>query len=113
MGHVNPTNLAGPTTLGEERERSTRSSGDVPETKSRWWVWFLAIIIVAGLGFWYFRYGRTSTAAQSGGQTAAGPGGGTSANPRGRRCVSTRWMCSRSSRRGSRASPDGLLILVR
>lgn len=84
MGHLNPTNLAGPTTLSEEGERQTRSSRQAPETKSRAWLWFVAVVVVVALGFWYFRYIRTSTSAQSSGQTAIGPGGGSSAKGQGR-----------------------------
>ena len=76
MGHLNSTNLAGPTTLGDER-RPTGSSGQPSESKSRWWLWFLAVVAVVALGYWYFQYGRTSTAAQSGSQSAVGPGGGS------------------------------------
>jgi membrane fusion protein, multidrug efflux system len=83
MGHLNPTNLAGPATLDDERERRPRSA-QPSEMKSHRWVWFFAIVAVVVLGFWYFRYVRTSTAAQGGGQTAVGPGGGSSTKGQGR-----------------------------
>jgi membrane fusion protein, multidrug efflux system len=83
MGHLNPTNLAGPATLDDERERRPRSA-QPSEMKSHRWVWFFAIVAVVVLGFWYFRYLRTSTAAQGGGQTAVGPGGGSSTKGQGR-----------------------------
>jgi membrane fusion protein, multidrug efflux system len=81
MGHLNSTNLAGPP-LGDER-RQNGSTGQPAESKSRRWLWFLAVLAVLALGFWYFRYARTSTAAQNGGQTAIGPGG-SSAKGQGR-----------------------------
>jgi membrane fusion protein, multidrug efflux system len=74
MGH--PTNLAEPG-LGDTRTPVTDSSGRTSEAKSHWVLWFVTILVVVGLGFWYFRYARISTAAQDGGQTAAGPGGGS------------------------------------
>jgi len=83
MGHLNPTNLAEPT-LGDERARQGHPGGQASPTKSHRWLWFLAIVAVAVLGFWYFRYARTSTAAQAGGQSTAGPGGGSSAKGQGR-----------------------------
>jgi membrane fusion protein, multidrug efflux system len=83
MGHLNPTNLAGPATLDDERERRPRSA-QPSEMKSHRWVWFFAIVAVVVLGFWCFRYLRTSTAAQGGGQTAVGPGGGSSTKGQGR-----------------------------
>jgi membrane fusion protein, multidrug efflux system len=83
MGHFNSTNIAEPV-IGEDQEGQPRSHAPASQVKSHKWLWFLAVAAIAVFGFWYFRYVRTSTAAQAGGQTAAGPGGGSSAKGQGR-----------------------------
>jgi multidrug efflux system membrane fusion protein len=83
MGHLNPTNLAEPT-LGRETAREDRSDERASPSKNRWWLWFLGVVILAALGFWYFQYSKTSTAAQAGGQTPAGPNGGSGVKGQGR-----------------------------
>src|ERR1041385_3001437 len=40
------------------------------------WVWIVALVILAGLAFWYFRGSHTSTEAQGPGSPAGVPGGG-------------------------------------
>ena len=83
MAHLNSTNLAEPA-LGDERAPQARFPGQASASKNRWWLWFLAVVIVAALGFWYFQYSKTSTAAQAGGQGAVGPNTGSSAKGQGR-----------------------------
>jgi multidrug efflux system membrane fusion protein len=65
MAHLNTTDL------GESPLPREISAPAAPVSKSRAWVWLIIIAIVAGLGFWYFRGSRASTAAQS----PAAPGG--------------------------------------
>lgn len=78
MAHLNSTNLQEPDALSE-------TSAPAPSSGHRWWLWFIAIVVAGGLGFWYFRGSKSSTEAQSPGTpgTAAkgqgrqgGPGGG-------------------------------------
>src|SRR5437868_12698235 len=40
------------------------------------WVWVVALVILAGLGFWYFRGSHASTEAQGPGAPAGAPGSG-------------------------------------
>jgi multidrug efflux system membrane fusion protein len=61
MGHLS-VNAAGPSPAQERRE-----------PKSHRWLWILALVVVAGLGFWYFRGPHASTEAQG---PAAPAGGG-------------------------------------
>jgi membrane fusion protein, multidrug efflux system len=70
MGHLKSTEFPEPYTRPV-------NSGRTPEAKSRWWLWIIALVIVVGLGVWYFR-SRDSTSAQVPAAGAAGgrPGAG-------------------------------------
>src|SRR5580704_11360584 len=65
MGHLKSTEFPEPYTRPV-------NSGQTPEAKSRWWLWIIALVIVIGLGVWYFR-SKDSTSAQV---PAAGGAGG-------------------------------------
>src|SRR6202048_1533226 len=64
MGHLS-TNIA-PTPPGEPVLPKTGSTGHR-------WLWIVAIVVLVGLGYWYFRGPRASTEAQ--GPTAPGGSG--------------------------------------
>ncbi|HKV24239.1 MAG TPA: MdtA/MuxA family multidrug efflux RND transporter periplasmic adaptor subunit [Candidatus Acidoferrum sp.] len=65
MGHLDSMELP---------ERSTRDSSATTPAKSRWWLWVIALLVIA-LGVWYFRAERSTSEAES--KTAAGaPGRG-------------------------------------
>ncbi|GAC1664189.1 MAG: MdtA/MuxA family multidrug efflux RND transporter periplasmic adaptor subunit [Candidatus Acidiferrum sp.] len=81
MGHVKSVDLPEP---------ATRSVYEAPppskSAKSRWWVWLLAVGVVA-LGIWYYRVRSAQPAAEAPGLTAGvpnrggRPGGGSFAVP--------------------------------
>lgn len=64
MGHLDSLELP---------EQGARDSSAVPPAKSRWWLWMLALCIVA-IGIWYFR--GTRSTSEAGGKAAAGSAGG-------------------------------------
>ncbi len=64
MGHLDSLELP---------EQGARDSSAVPPAKSRWWLWILALCIVA-IGIWYFR--GTRSTSEAGGKAAAGSAGG-------------------------------------
>lgn len=68
MGHLNPTRLAEPGTVGEQSERRTSRA------RNRWWLWVPVLAIVVAASVWYYRGSRASTEAQ--GPATLGPGGG-------------------------------------
>lgn len=70
MGHLNSTHLPEPSSHGERYEPEGR------ETKSRRWLWILALAIVVAIAVWYFRGPKASTEAQGPGMPGAGSTGG-------------------------------------
>jgi membrane fusion protein, multidrug efflux system len=71
MGHLKSADL---------QERRAAGEGFEPHEQEasggRWWVWLVFLVIVAGVGFWFYRGVRSSTEAQGGaGAPGAGPGG--------------------------------------
>ncbi len=58
MGHLN-SNFPGPKT--REKESASRPAA---EPKHRVWLWLLIAVVIAALGFWYFRSSKASTEAQ-------------------------------------------------
>lgn len=67
MGHLN-SNLPGP---GTREEITPRSAS---EPRGHGWLWVLIVVVIAALGFWYFRGPKGSTEAQ--GPAAVGSGKG-------------------------------------
>jgi membrane fusion protein, multidrug efflux system len=68
MGHLKSTEMPEPYSY-------QANSGRTPGAKSRRWLWIVALVIVIGLGVWYFR-SKNSTEAQSSAGAAAGAKGG-------------------------------------
>ena len=68
MGHLKSTELPEPYSY-------EANSGHTPGAKSRWWLWIGALVIVVGLGVWYFRSKDSTEAQGSAGAAAAGKGG--------------------------------------
>src|SRR5260221_276508 len=64
MGHLS-ANPTGPNPSAEELVRRE------PESKGHRWLWILALAVLVGVGFWYFRGPHASTEAQG----PAAPGG--------------------------------------
>src|ERR1700676_40099 len=64
MSHLN-SNLPGSTASDEAASRP------VAEPRRRGWLWVLIVVVVAALGYWYFRGPKASTEAQG----PAAPGG--------------------------------------
>src|SRR5258706_16461950 len=64
MGHLS-ANPTGPNPSAEELVRRE------PESKGHRWLWILALAVLVGVGFWYFRGPHASTEAQGPGA----PGG--------------------------------------
>jgi membrane fusion protein, multidrug efflux system len=64
MSHLN-SNLSGSTASDEAASRP------VAEPRRRGWLWVLIVVVVAALGYWYFRGPKASTEAQG----PAAPGG--------------------------------------
>jgi multidrug efflux system membrane fusion protein len=60
MGHLKSIDLPEP---------GTRDAAPAQPAKSRWWIWVLILVIVAG-GFWYYR--GTRSTSEAGGTPAAG-----------------------------------------
>lgn len=69
MGHTKSVGLP---------DRDTQGSSTAHSSKSRWWIW-LVILVVLGVGIWYFRASRSTSEADG---TAAAPGA-TSKGKRG------------------------------
>src|ERR1700688_980670 len=72
MGHLN-SNL--PRTGASDQT----VSHPVGEATSRGWLWVLIVIVVAALGYWYFRGPKASTEAQG----PAAPGGSANGSGQG------------------------------
>jgi multidrug efflux system membrane fusion protein len=68
MGHLKSTELP-------EAHADRGSSGQqAPGSKSHWWMWVIALVIVGLFGVWYFR-SKDTEAQSSAGSSAAGRGG--------------------------------------
>src|ERR1700719_3791163 len=72
MGHLN-SNVAGTRPTDEAAPRPAA------EPKRRKWLWVVVVLVVAVLGYWYFRGPKASTEAQG----PAAPGGSTKGQGRG------------------------------
>src|ERR1700720_3151647 len=70
MGHLNSN-------LPRTRDSDQTASHPAGEATSRGWLWVLIVIIVAVLGYWYFRGPKASTEAQG----PAAPAGSTNGRP--------------------------------
>jgi membrane fusion protein, multidrug efflux system len=68
MGHLKSTELPEP--YGREAGSGRRT----PETKSHGWLWIIGLVIVIGLGVWYFRSSKDNAEAQAPGGTPGGAG---------------------------------------
>jgi membrane fusion protein, multidrug efflux system len=67
MGHLKSTELPEPYAHPADYEQR-------PQSKSRWGLWIVGIVVVLGLTYWYFHSGKNRS--ESHGVAGRGPGGG-------------------------------------